>query len=337
MLQRSPRRGLIERLAPLVCGVTSACIIASVWLAAKPTPTASVITVLGVFLLVLVGDLVAGLVTDSGGSTNLWQAASRIALAGATFGTALAASIAADLSLLLKTMACGAALVTVVRAASSEYESFILRFIALRGEPHSADVIASGFVRLRAWSLALATEAVILVLVVPRLKLEWFIGLEWPGAAFGILVVMPAAVAGGVALHDAGMRGLGRSHREPRQLTLELFPREPPPPSLSERVGALRSNWKRLCLEGSKYGIGLALAGSATDWEVHTGVMALPAVAKLAGDDGATVVFFAIMFVALFTFFGIVLATKELSDQAENWVSHRWGGASNHAKTGRTT
>lgn len=306
----------MERLAPLVCGVTSACITASVWQAAKPTPTASVITVLGVFLVVLIGDLVAGMVAESDASTNLWQAASRIALAGATLGIAIAASIAADLSLLLKTMACGAALVTAVRVASFEYESFILRFVELRGEPYSAAAIASGFVRLRAWSLALATEAVILVLVVPRLKLEWFIGLEWPGAAFGLLLVLPAAVAGGVAMHDAGMRGLGRSHRDPRQLTLELSPPREPPPSLSEKLGYLRSNWTRLCLDGLKYGIGVMLAAVALKWEGDIGVRALPAVEKLGGDDVMFVVFLLMLCVAFCTFLGIVMATKELSDRA---------------------
>jgi hypothetical protein len=224
--------GGLKPFIPPVFGITVGCGIAAVWLAARPTPAAAVITGLCMVAAVLTGDLAAGALIGAKPTMGLWQATSRISLTGVTLGVAVAQAVHAHLSLLLTTLACGAAFVVAIRAASSEYEAFTLRLLATSQGAVSNDTseaIAMRFVRLRLSSLMVAIAASLIIIYPPS---------RWPGidlitlfVLWAIFIWMPRSLAEVVAKYELSLRGLlhseiAESHLEekPQQLVLDLFP-----------------------------------------------------------------------------------------------------------------
>jgi hypothetical protein len=216
---------------PLVAGVAAGIGTATIWLSARPSATAAATVALGTFVGVLSGDLIAGARAKTMRVAGLWQATSRVGLAGATLGVAVAGITQADLSLLLTVLACGAAFVTAVRAASSEYEDFTVRLIkAVYAElPDGAsESLATSFARIRNLSLAVSLGAAIYV-VYP-------VG-RWPGpelisiaVLWFLFVGIPGRLAKIVTSYELTLRGMSRVKlplgQNPVQLSLNLFPAE---------------------------------------------------------------------------------------------------------------
>jgi hypothetical protein len=198
-----------EAFIPLVFGITAGCGTAALWLAAKPTPAAAAITGLCVVAAVLGGDLVAGALVDSKPTTGLWQATSRVTLTGVTLGIAVAGAVHAHLSLLLTTLACGAASVVAIRAASSEYEAFTLRLLATSQgvvPTDTSEAIAMRFVRVRLWSMMVAIAAGLIIIYPPS---------RWPGielislaVLWAVFISIPRSLAEVVAKYELSLRGM---------------------------------------------------------------------------------------------------------------------------------
>lgn len=222
---------MIVWFLPLAASIAAASATVTIWLSARPSATAAAVVALGIFVAVLAGDCIAGARTKIMRVAGLWQATSRVGLAGATLGVAVAGITQADLSLLLTVLACGAACVTAVRAASSEYEDFTVRLLeAVYAElPDSAgESLANSFARIRNLSLAVSLGAAIYVVYPER---------RWPGPDLVTIAVLwflfvgiPGRLAKIVTSYELALRGISRVELPPGQnsvqLSLDLFPAE---------------------------------------------------------------------------------------------------------------